>query len=386
MDHPASPTRERASILVTLLLLMIPLAGLTAALLTVGSRQSTELDVGRAQTVAFHNAESGLDAAFARLLVDPGDLSDLADTYDDGATLRYLVQFSDLGTDGLDNDGDGLFDEADESKYTSLESAGSLNVLGYQANGRPLTNGGRFHVQRVRAQARSFGGLPPFPYAVYLGDPLAGVVLEGNAFSIDGRDYLADGSFGEEPDVPGIATVGNPQDVIDQLEHQQLDNIVGQDGPPSVHQTTPIDLQSFIDDYKSLADYRFDHYDGRYTGSLGDPYHPTYKITHAIGNLELGGGGSGTHGAGLLLVEGNLIVAGNWEYNGIVIVTGQVLFEGGGGTKKVMGTVLAGGDVTDQTSSDFGVTGTVDIQYSSSIQAAVSSFMPTHALMGWQQL
>jgi len=53
----------------------------------------------------------------------------------------------------------------------------------------------------------------------------------------------------------------------------------------------------------------------------------------------------GSHGCGILLVEGDLSVHGGFQWYGIILVTGSITFTGGGG-KNVTGAVMAGGRVS----------------------------------------
>ena len=180
--------------MVMVLILMVPLAGLATVLVTQGARQLIEQGASRGRQMALLNAESGLDRGLAQLLDDPTNLDPIAVTYEGSENLRYVVEFSDLGMDGVDNDGDLAVDEADEDGLIRLTSRGSLNVLGYDADDQPVTENTRFYVKRLRAIGRSLSGLPSFPYAVYLGDPNAETQFNGNSFLIDGNDHDSDGN------------------------------------------------------------------------------------------------------------------------------------------------------------------------------------------------
>lgn len=376
--------RESGNMLFIVLLLIIPLASLGGSLLTLGGRSLAEVDSAKSRALALINAESGLDAGLAQLLDDPNNLATLSVTADGAQALRYRVTFEDLGADAVDNDGDGDVDEPDEAQFVRILSAGSMNVLGYDADGAPITQpGARSTVKRLSATGRALAGLPTFPYAVYLGDPNAEIQFNGNSFVIDGNDTNPDGTEGDGAAVAGISTTGDPDDIIDQLSNQQEDNVLGDGGDPSVATTDPIDLQFYIDLYKGAADIKFTE-STHYTGDLGSEPDGHFAITHAVGTLKLSGGGQG---AGLLLVEGNLVITGGWDYVGVVIVTGQVIFRGGGGGKRVFGTCLVGGDVVDNSnnSEDLELSGTVDIIYSTAAQASVGDATSTFTLFGWQE-
>ena len=377
--------RERGSILVIILILMIPLAGLSLALISQGNMQTQELSASRGRAMAQVNAETGIDHALGQLLQNTANQAPIQEHYLDSENLRYVVEFADLGADGFDNDGDLEVDEADEEGLVSLTSTGSLNVLGYDEAGDPVSENTRFYLKRIRAIGRAGKGLPGFPYAVYLGDPNAETEFNGNSFLIDGFDHDAEGNTIAGDAVPGIATVGDPVLIEDQILAHQNDNVIGEGGEPSVGNTAPLDLQAIIDEYKNGADISVHNPTSTYTGSLGDPDGPVFKITHSEGNLDISGG---AEGAGLLLVEGNLEITGSFEYLGVVIVTGQVIFRGGGGVKRVIGTVLVGGDFIENSphDEDLELSGTIDILYSSTLQEDLSNAVSTFTITSWQEL
>ncbi len=58
-----------------------------------------------------------------------------------------------------------------------------------------------------------------------------------------------------------------------------------------------------------------------------------------------------------MLVEGKLTLGGGFNWNGLILVTGDLEFKGGGGNINIFGAVLA-----NQTTD---VDGNVDIQYNS---------------------
>lgn len=377
-------SREGGNVFVLIVLMLVPLATLAGSAITLGSRESSEHNAQRGRSLALVHAESGLDRALAQLIDDSDALDDLQVAEGEGDGVRAHVEFEELGADGIDNDGDGAVDESDEDRMIRVTSMGCVNVDDVDGDGNPQAQAGvESYVKRVRAIATKGAGLPSFPFAVYLGDPNAEIDMNGNSFFIDGNDYLADLGAGPGTTVPGIATTGDTEDIKDQLSAMQFDNVQGDGTDPSISNTAPVDLQEIIDEYKSAADVKFTT-STHYTGDLGDYDAGDFKVTHSLGNLRISGG---SQGAGLLLVEGNLEITGGWEYRGVVIVTGQVIFRGGGGGKRVLGTLLVGGDVMEGGhDEDLEVSGTVDILYSSTIQSEVSSSVATFTMNGWQEL
>jgi hypothetical protein len=377
-------SRESGNVFVLIVLMLVPLAALAGSAISLGSRETNEHVAQRGRAMALVHAESGLDRALAQVIDDPDNLEALEVGEEAGDGLRARVVFEELGADGIDNDADGAVDEDDEDRMIRVTSMGCVNVDAVDGAGDPVVQAGvESYVKRVRAIATKGEGLPPFPFAVYLGDPLAEVDMNGNSFFIDGHDYTGTLGPGPGTTVPGIATTGATNNIKSQLSNQQFDNVKGEGTDPSIKTVGSIDLEQIINDYKNSADIKFTS-STHYTGNLGNYDEGDFRVTHANGNLRISGG---SQGAGLLLVDGNLEITGGWEFRGIVIVTGQVIFRGGGGGKRVVGTLLVGGDVMEGGhDEDLEVSGTVDILYSSTIQSEVSASVASFTMNGWQEL
>lgn len=86
---------------------------------------------------------------------------------------------------------------------------------------------------------------------------------------------------------------------------------------------------------------------------LGSPENP--KVIFLDGNAGTLAGKR--TGAGLLVVNGDMHISGQFEYDGLIIVNGNFMCTGGGNGTHVMGAVIVNGD--------FKITGTADIKYSS---------------------
>lgn len=72
------------------------------------------------------------------------------------------------------------------------------------------------------------------------------------------------------------------------------------------------------------------------------PLHVVYFNMGGVQTLKLAGG---SHGAGILLVDGNLEINGGFEWYGVVIVKGALTYTGGG-QKNITGAVLSGNSAT----------------------------------------
>src|SRR5262249_43078921 len=153
---------------------------------------------------------------------------------------------------------------------------------------------------------RAAVSLPTPQAAVYLNDPLANTTFQGNAFNVDGKDWNLNGTGGPSPSIYGIAINGSKNQILSHLSAQQLDNVNGKGGWPSVTSYAPPNasyIDSVISTLSSRASIVFNSYSGTYTGNLGTYSTGNYVITKSNGNLKIGGG---SQGAGILLVQGNL--------------------------------------------------------------------------------
>ena len=92
----------------------------------------------------------------------------------------------------------------------------------------------------------------------------------------------------------------------------------------------------------------------------------------------------GARGQGLLLVEGDLEIAGGFEFYGLIVAKGGIKINGNG--NKVVGALLAQDvDIDDQNS----ISGNTTLQYSScALTKAIqgSAFAEPLAYRSWAQL
>ena len=351
---------QGGSILIFLLASVMVLAGAILALLTIeqgrANRARTEIERTRAFTIA----ESGIDQVAVLMSSNawvPGSTLDwskdgidndgdgLADEGDESLTATVQTWW----TDGLDNDGDGLRDESDEwvARVACTVPLGISTVT--------LTG----WIQRLES-------IIPFgvPAVLTLLDPNADLNFSGNSFRINGNDQNLDGTPGSSSPVYGIAIDGTLRNVLTQLTGQQLDNVIGTGGWPSVTTWTPPSptwFPNLVEFLKARAQVKFTNFTGTYNGTLGNAQTGNYLITHSQGSLNVGGGATG---AGILVVEGDLVVGGGFSYTGLVIVTGQIRVTGGGSGQTLKGAVIVGGDVNQSRLSANTLTGSIDLAYS----------------------
>jgi hypothetical protein len=206
------------------------------------------------------------------------------------------------------------------------------------------------------------------PFTVYGPDTTAG--FDGNSFVINGYDHsglndqqiLSGHSYHGQEANPGVSVVyDNPtggdaaaalQSVLNGLNHQQQDNIIGSGSDPSVADQTqavrddpyedatnifdPQFMASFVNKVGAVADYKYapgTHLSGNniVLGTVEAP-----KVTVATGDFTLSGGGSG---AGIMVVRGTFNYSGAFHYKGIILVIGEGNMVVGGANKSVIGGV-----------------------------------------------
>jgi hypothetical protein len=92
--------------------------------------------------------------------------------------------------------------------------------------------------------------------------------------------------------------------------------------------------------------------------------------------LKLAGG---SHGAGILMVKGNLEVNGGFNWYGIILVTGIVKFTGGG-EKNITGGVISGGS----SSVEIDVGGDLAILYCSKVEEFLKNKVSSTKVLSWE--
>jgi hypothetical protein len=226
--------------------------------------------------------------------------------------------------------------------------------------------------------------LPPFPGAVYLQHPNVVLAFNGNAFTIDGHDFNWDDSAGTRAPLPGVATPWDQQPIIDSIGSGRQDQVMGEGGEPSVGYGPYYDLQKIAHTFRPFADNLMPA--GTYTADWGNYATGDFQVTYIDGDFHQSGSG---HGAGVLLVDGNMTLSGSFIWHGAIIVLGEVAVVGGGGTKHVYGSVFVGDDVLEVDAggeaSEFTITGTSDIDYSGQSEDACGDMM-VYGVAYWAQL
>jgi Tfp pilus assembly protein PilX len=195
------------------------------------------------------------------------------------------------------------------------------------------------------------------PATIYSKD---NVTLSGSSISIDGNDASSCGGGNLAPvytkDPATTTTNGSPS----------------LSGSPSTPQSgsTDIDLQGYVDTLKGAASYTLTSDSSGSTFGSATNFVTVYADalgTQADGELKL----TNATGYGILLVNGNLELSGNLNWNGIIIVTGILKSSGGGSNaKNILGQIYSGSSALGDTA----ISGSITVGYHScNVKKALSS-------------
>ena len=270
-------------------------------------------------------------------------------------------------------DGDG------STTTHSAASPGNIIYYGYGDPASPTTAkqfttaGSTEHkpVEIITAWAKTAGSVksitvevvkppaPPIKAALYTKDD---VTLNGSSMSIDGSDYC-----GSASDKPPIYTKD---------PHTTINNgspTFGGNPAAPVAGPDDIDISGYVSDLKASAtEIITADQNGTDYGDSGNFVTCYCDATGLVQGLAM----RNLTGYGILLVEGDLTLSGGFDWNGLILATGTVTFNGGGpNSLNVRGAVL-GNDVVD-------VNGGVNISYDSCmIEDALSGYSPV--VISWK--
>jgi len=202
---------------------------------------------------------------------------------------------------------------------------------------------------------------PPLPAVIYSQTDFIG---HGSAMTISGLDQC-----GVAPAIgsvytlaPGTTSLSGSPTLL---------------GNPSTPQSGPmnIDIAGSINRLQAGATVVTTDQNGTNFGSAS-----AYVTVYSNTTNPVNAGGltmqNGT-GYGLLLVQGDLVMGGGFVWNGLILVSGNVTFNGGGGAANIRGAILGG--------SFESVNGGVDLGYDSCKIKEAFRRMPLRVL-SWREL
>ena len=411
---------SRGSAMIVVLSVLTPMLVVTGSILVVLVSHQREIEARVGQATARTLSSAGAHHALALLEVQPAFSGSYEVAIPGGAVQ---VTIGNWGTDGLDNDGNGLVDDAAEEDIRTIASQGCVNpeyVIGanpfdeiasaasyapqdlYTYNSisydpyaykspayttapvegetEPSTPyelsktqrlsyswSERIAAQQFRSTSEVTVQITPVDLAVeqaiYIDDPLANFDIDGNAFLFSGLDVnLLDHLANPDgEDKPAIGTPGDPAVLKSQVRSAQEDNIEGVNGSLSIETVAEVDLDALVEAMRSQAGQVLP-LSSSITGqdTLGTVASP--EITYAKGDLKISGG---TSGCGILIVDGDLTIGGAFDFTGLIIANQSVTISGGGNVKNITGGLLCLGSVDAAVSLTFDFNGNLEILYSS---------------------
>ena len=352
--------RESGGVIVMFLFALLPLVMVVGAFGSTMLGRSGRLNADIADEHALLAAESGIDEALFRAR-NAALASGVGFSRQLDAGLSFRVTPTLLNLDGLDNDGDGASDEADEEVF-QLIIVGSC----------------RDRQRRLAAYLGRSVTIASVPGALMTMSSKIAINLDGTA-KLDGNDHRINGlPKVAAPASAGIA-VGPDGDVADldaELTGTERLRVLGSGGLPSLATMPPFPYDELVAIGRSSASLVLTN--GHYSDlQFGSAPAATSIVTYREGNLRLSGH---SRGCGVLIVNGDLAIDGTFRFDGVIVVTGSI--DTGVGTVQVYGGLIMG-----PASSKFDFRGTADLRYSTEALAFANKITASYVeFNGWQEL
>ena len=212
--------------------------------------------------------------------------------------------------------------------------------------------------------------------------------FSGDTFTISGID-----NCGAAPAVPGIAVtdpalaeeISNSDTSDGGLASDQMDNVAGVGGSPSVVTISPpsMTVSQYADAYLALS--HVDLTGGNYSGSDNWGTSSTPAITRITGDATI----TGTiDGYGVLIVDGTLDIAGNFSFHGLVITRGDIQIQVNGNAG-IYGALMIDESTVQDAGYELDVRGNAHIQYDSCALATADGWIPlpkAAKLLAWHEV
>jgi hypothetical protein len=225
------------------------------------------------------------------------------------------------------------------------------------------------------------------PSALYSERP---VHIHGSSTYINGKDGCG------TTNKPGVITLTTIAPPIEISGNPTVDG-----SPPTVTRASVpppqnLPLKEMLDYLKGVANFKYSYSSNQtltgYSDSWGIPTcsDTTIPITYSgpmniiyfdmkgTKTLKLAGG---SHGAGILLVFGNLDLNGGFTWYGVILATGAVDFTGGG-QKNITGGILTGESAT----IDVDIGGNSGIIYCSAVANKLKNIIPPLKITRWRNI
>jgi len=358
---------ETGSAIALLLVMVVICGGVAAAALVTNSATHREAGTEFEAERAFQLAESGADWAVTQVRItrSTAPLADYSQTVP--GTGSFTVRYTQGDANGLDDNGDGVVDDAAEADYATMRSTGTAGQVS----------------RTIQVVIKKAIITPAFdaPLQFTIDSPV--LDFSGNSYLIDGNEHLLDGTLDPaRPPKYGIASSGATTDLAVQLPAKAAKTIIGLGLSPSLGSSTTLDLTAVIAAARAGATLEVTNATQNNL-SLGTPTAGDTVFAYCPGDLHLSGSGSG---AGVLVVDGDLDITGGFTWTGVIVVRGQLTMAGGGG-KKVIGAVAVGSDISANTmTKGGGLKGSLEISYSTDAIALATANFSVMTFQAWREV
>lgn len=361
MHRNESRSDEAGFATIALVLVLVPMILVIGSYLQTMTERNQRLGLEVREEQAMFAAESGVDYAMnearrGTLVAGAGASYTFTGTLPEGSSFRTVCTY--LKGDGVDDDGDGTADDADEDVFR-VTSTGTTQQS----------------VRRVAVYLGYSSILPSLNAAVTITNPGTTISIGGSGRA-NGNNYSLSGTLVGSGNTYGIAMAppGTLVNLNAQITGGETTNVTGIGGTPSLGVAPAIDVQQIVDFARNSATVVVTNSNVS-TARWGSATSPV--VAYREGDVRIQGN---SVGYGLLVVNGTLRLAGTFRWYGVIVCTGVV--EAGTGTAQVYGGVLQG-----PTSTALNMTGTVDFRFSSAGTALAESVTGRYvAFNGWQEI
>ncbi len=373
---------------------------LIATVIGISSLNTSTYDIRisgnqRASVQAFYVAEAGINEFMGRFR--PGAVNQISDGDPLNPAWKLLL---------ARDSGNG----ASQIGYVSGDPSSILSLQNELDFGVEIK-----HKTDETNQVTTYGGVPVY-------------ILKSHGFTADGGYKVLEVELIRSPnyDPPSAVYSEKSVNIRGSLIHINGDDLCGMTKKPGVATTTTVfppiiksgnpsingsppeitrastppppelQLKEMLDYLKGSADFKYDFSENQtltgYSDSWGTPtssdktvpitytgpMHIVYFNLQGTRTLKLAGD---SHGAGILLVQGNLEINGGFTWYGVILTTGAVAYTGGG-EKNVTGGIVAAGNAA----AGIDIDENTGILYCSSVPERLKEIVPPSRITRWREI
>jgi len=384
-------SEEKGMVLVMALMFLLVLGLLGISAISMTSYDNRISGNKRISDQAFYAADAGVQEVMGRFRPDAtGEIED-TDPLNPNWRRFIALNQSQAAKVGYVSGPNHLFLQSLQTRLDfAVELKHKVNIANavVTKDGHPVYLVTSLGVTPEGGQKRIEAELNPFPSlnpggALYSEQP---VDLLGSSTYIQGMDACGSN------DVPGVATtLPLSSDPVDIHGSPTVEGT-----PPIQYDTTNRDLKAMIEYLRKDANFAYAYGSNQTLTGMSDQWgipvgsgtaNPlTYSGPLNIVYFNMGGDktlklAGGSHGGGILLVDGNLELNGGFQWYGLVIVTGALDFTGGG-EKNITGGMMAGETATVEVD----VGGNAAIINCSAVQPQLENLVTPIRITRWREV